>query len=162
MLRVLLPLLLVGCSPQLADPPAPPPTVDERVLAVRQGLSEAHRRWSAGKRDEARALVLATYRENFEPLEPGLRALNGRETLELEYGFALLAERLGRAGNPVEIAAEVRALSGRVETATAALPREPGVAAPPAQPQAPSTVTVPVSPARGADAPGLPTSDKGD
>lgn len=152
----MLPLLalILACQTETAAPVAPP-TVGETVTAVRLGLSEAHRRWSAGENAEAKALVLATYQEHFERLEPGLRAQSPQETLELEYAFAVLANHLAKKGSPVEIAAEVRALTGRVEKAAAALPREPGAAPAPAEPQTPATTAVPVVPERGAEAPGV-------
>ncbi len=152
----MLPLLalLIACQTEPV-PTAAPPTVDESLLAVRLGLSEAHRRWSAGENAEAKALVLTTYREHFERLEPAIRAQNPRETLELEYAFAVLANHLAKKGSPVTIAAEVRALSGRVEAAAATIPREPGAAPKPEQPQAPATTSVPMVPERGAEAPGV-------
>lgn len=155
-MELVLPLLalLLACGPDAA-PTAAPPTVDETVTAVRLGLSDAHRRWSAGETVEAKAAVLATYQSHFELLEPDLRAHDPRETLELEYAFAVLANHLARKGSPVEVAAEVRELTSRVEKAAAALPRQPGEAPKPEQPQVPATTSVPMVEERGADAPGI-------
>jgi len=149
--------LLYACASD-PQPAAAPPTVDETVAAVRAGLSDAHRHWSAGENASASALVLSTYHQSFELLEPALRTRDPRETLEMEYAFSVLANHLGRKGNPVDIAAEVRALTGRVETAAAAIPRAPGQEKPPEQPQTSATVAVPVTEARGADAPGVTTA----
>lgn len=149
--------LLYAC----AGPPAPksaPPTVDEAVAAVRVGLSDAHRHWSAGENAEASEGVLRTYHDSFEQLEPALRAQNPRETLEMEYAFSVLANHLSKKGNPVDIASEVRALTGRVEAAAATIPRAPGQEKPPEEPQTSATISVPVSEARGADAPGVTTA----
>lgn len=152
----MLPLLalLFACSTEPA-PAEAAPTVEQTLLAVRNGLSEAHRRWSAGANAEAKALVLSTYREHFERLEPELRKLDAQQTLELEYAFAVLANHLGKKGSPVEIAAEVRGLSGRVEAAASQIPRAPGAPPEPEKPQTPATTSVPVAPERGADAPGV-------
>lgn len=148
-------LLLLACAsePDVAAPP--PPTVDETVTAVRQGLSAAHRSWSAGQLDEAADEVRQTYHQHFERLEDGLRAQNPRETLELEYAFSVLAVHLSKKGNPVDIAGEVRGLTTRVETAASTLPRTGPTPTEPPQPVQPSTVAVPVSAEQGADAPGL-------
>lgn len=148
-------LLLLACSgePEVAAVSAP--TVDETVTAVRQGLSAAHRSWSAGQLDAAGDQVRRTYHEHFELLEPGLRAQNARETLELEYSFSVLAGHMSKKGNPVEVAAEVRGLTKRVETAAAALPREGPAATEPAPPQTSSTTAIPVKQEQGANAPGL-------
>jgi hypothetical protein len=153
--------LLYACASDPV-PAAAPPTVDETVAAVRAGLSDAHRHWSAGDSAEASALVLSTYHKSFEQLEPALRAQNPRETLEMEYAFSVLANHLSKKGNPVDIASEVRSLTGRVETAAAAIPRAPGQVKPPEQPQTSATVAVPVSEARGADAPGVTTAKPDD
>ena len=149
--------LLYACASAPA-PKAAPPTVDDAVVAVRTGLSDAHRHWSAGDNAAASALVLSTYRDSFEQLEPAMRAQNPRETLEIEYAFSVLANHLSKKGNPVDIAAEVRGLTGRVETAAATLPRAPGQQQAPEQPQTSATVAVPVTEARGADAPGVTTA----
>ncbi len=148
-------LLLLACASEPDTTAIQPPTVDETVTAVRQGLSAAHRSWSAGQLDEAAEGVRRTYHEHFEPLEAGLRAQNPRETLELEYSFSVLAVHLSKKGNPVDIAGEVRGLTTRVETAASTLPRTGPVSTEPPKPVQPSTVAVPVSAEQGAGAPGL-------
>lgn len=148
-------LLLLACASEPDAPPPQPPTVDETVAAVRSGLSAAHRAWSAGQLEEASRGVLQTYHEHFESLEPGLRAADPRETLELEYSFSVLAGHLAKKGNPVDVASEVRGLTSRVEKAASVLPREGPAPAEPVVTQSSATVAVPVKPEQGANAPAL-------
>lgn len=152
---VLLLTLFFACQAG-PDAVATPPTVDATALAVRQGIQAAHRAWSGGQFDVARAAVMDTYRQSFEPLEPALRANNARETLELEYAFAQLSNHLGRKGSAVEVAAEVRDLVERIDKAVGALPKAAN--APPAAqtpPPAASTTSTTVVPAGGVP-PGRP------
>ena len=139
-------LLLLACGGDPV-PVAPTPTPAQTLDEVRQGLGTAHRAWSAGTYDVAREGVLQTYQGPFARREPALRAQDPRATLELEVAFAVLAQHLGRKGNPVDIAGEVRALNTRVEAAVSTLPQPEGT---PPQPEAPpersSTTTIPVSP----------------
>lgn len=142
---------------------APPPSPEDASVAVRQGIQAAHRAWSGGQLDVAQATVMDTYRARFEPLEPALRTVNPRETLELEYAFAQLSSHLSRKGSPVEVASEVRALVDRVDRAIAALPVPANA---PPKPQAPapttsttSTMVVPEAGAAAAAVPGA-SSDK--
>ena len=128
-MRTLALLLLTGflgaCDRAPADAVAPELSRDEQLSQLRQGLTAAHRAWSAGTYDVAREGVLTVYEEHFAALEPALRAADPRGTLELEYRFGALAAQLGRRGNPVEVATAVRDHVARLEAAVAALPAEP-------------------------------------
>lgn len=136
--------LLLACSePEPAAPVASGPA--EQVALVRQGIQAAHRSWSAGEYDEAKAQVMQTYSEAFTPLEPALRAADPTRALRLEYRMGLLSQHLGRKGNPVQIATEVRELVAEIEAAVgAATPVDPTAPAAAPTPTAPVTTAIEV------------------
>lgn len=136
--------ILFACS--TPEPPAAAPAGPvEQVALVRQGIGAAHRAWGAGDYDEARAAVMVTYATEFAPLEPALRAADPTRALRLEYRFGLLSQHLGRKGNPVTVATEVREFVAEVESAVAAaVPVDPTVPAVPPAPPTPVTTTIEV------------------
>jgi hypothetical protein len=71
---------------------------EQRALTLESGLEEARALYDEGRRDEAQATVDAVYQGSFEPeLEPLIRStLDSRRATELEYGFGLVREAMGR------------------------------------------------------------------
>lgn len=136
--------ILLACS--TSEPPAAAPAEPtDPVASVRQGVQAAHRAWSAGDYDEARAAVMETYATAFAPLEPSLRAADPARTLRLEYRFGLLSQHLGRKGNPVQVATEVREFVAEIESAAGAAVPARGTAVDPTAPAVPATPVTPVT-----------------
>lgn len=118
--------LLAACDRPPAEPEAPEgPHAVERADELRLALQEAQNAWSTGRRAEARARVQAAYREWFEPLEPLLRRQDALTTLELEFQFGALAQRMGRKGDPVALNDAVMDLVHGMDELVAVLPPPP-------------------------------------
>jgi|GEM_PF-3224073 len=119
-------LLLVGCDrtpPEPVVPEGPHPV--QRADELRMALQEAQNAWSTGRRAEARARVQSAYREWFEPLEPVLRQEDALVTLQLEFQFGALAQRMGKKGDPVALNDAVMALVDGMDGLVAKLPAPP-------------------------------------
>ena len=120
-------LALVG-SVWACDRPPPEPGMPEgphpvqRADELRVALQEAQNAWSTGKRAEARARVQSAYREWFEPLEPVLRQEDALTTLELEFQFGALAQRMSKKGDPVALNDAVMSLVDGMDSLVAKLP----------------------------------------
>jgi len=115
--------LIAGCDrskPTVELPEGLHPV--QRADELRIALQAAQNAWSTGKRSEARAGVQTAYREWFEPIEPVLRQEDALTTLELEFQFGALAERMGSSGDPVELNDAVIALVEGLDGLVAKLP----------------------------------------
>ena len=125
--------LLAGTGACDRDAPTPQSVVEasEIAAAVREGLTRAHRAWSAGDRAGAESEVRQTYVADFERLEPRLRARDPTGTLRLEFAFGHLAQTLAGSADPVAVAQEVRGLLDAVDAAAAAADQPRGATAEP-------------------------------
>ncbi len=115
--------VLAGCARE--DEGGGEEVVTEDGLMVQVGLlrsevEAAHRMWSDGDRAEAAAAVRRAYAQRFEPLEPELRAHDPVATMEIEYGFGLLARQLEGRSNPVQVAEALTAHLDRIDALAAA------------------------------------------
>ncbi len=94
----------------------------QRAMTVRSGLEEARALYDEGRRSEAQQIVDAVYEGSFEPeLEPLIRSkLDSRRAAELEYGFGLLREAMGRR-DPSSVDARLQTLTGQLDEASGEL-----------------------------------------
>ncbi len=91
----------------------------ERALTVQAGLEEARALYDEGEREAAQQMIDAVYQGSFEPeLEQLVRhRLDSRRAAELEYGFGLLREAMGRR-DPTVVDARMEALSDQIDNAS--------------------------------------------
>ena len=137
----------LGCQPAPVGPPVEPlPGADERVQALRLDLHAAQQAWSEGRREEARARVVLTYRDQFEPMERSLRSLDPVATLELEYAFGDLERRMRRNRDALGLAQAVQRITRGTDELVAALPAAPAdpTAAPAPAAAAPTAEATPL------------------
>jgi hypothetical protein len=122
------------------------PGADERVQTLRLDLHAAQQAWSEGRREEARARVLRTYRDQFEPMERSLRSLDPVATLELEYAFGDLERRMRRNSDALGLAQAVQRITRGTDELVAALPAAPAdpTAAPVPSAAAPTAEAAPL------------------
>jgi hypothetical protein len=133
-----------GGAPAAAPAGLPAEGPREVLAAVRLEVLGASTDWSNGDRDAASARVLRAYVTRFEPLEPSLRAVDSRATLELEYSFGRLAARLARPGEALAVAKQVQALTAQLDALAERLPVDPSrPVPPPVAPPAAQDVSLP-------------------
>ena len=91
----------------------------QRVLTVRSGLEEARALYDEGRREQAQGVIDSVYEGSFEPeLEPLIRTkLDSRRAVQLEYGFGLVREAMGRR-DPVTVEARLNTLMGQLDEAS--------------------------------------------
>ncbi len=127
---------MVACEPKSTDPSSEPETKpvaplpmdgpDPRleVAAVKTAVGDAKSLWGGGDRAGAKARIMEAYLSHFQPIEPILRRQDAQATLELEFAFGALADRMGRRGEAGPLNEESAALITRIETLVAAIPVE--------------------------------------
>ena len=99
-------LWLLACAPDLAEADVGAVAAEvyleemwaQRALTLESGLEEARALYDEGRRSDAQTTIDAVYQGSFEPeLEPLIRhQLDSRRATELEHGFGLVREAMGR------------------------------------------------------------------
>ncbi|WP_439477994.1 FTR1 family protein [Brevundimonas sp.] len=88
---------------------------------ARRRLAESLAAYRAGDAGKAEELALSAYLDGFEPVEPLLRARDGKLMARIEAAMGELRASLGRRAPADEVAGQVTALSGLFDEAGRAL-----------------------------------------
>lgn len=88
---------------------------------ARRKLAESLESYRAGDAGKAEELALSAYLDGFEPVEPLLRARDGKLMARIEAAMGELRASISRRAPPDEVAAQVTVLSGLFDDAGRAL-----------------------------------------
>jgi hypothetical protein len=151
---------MVGCdgtneAPSAAPEPQPVaalpmdgPDPRSEAAAVKTAVGDAKSLWGGGDRAGAKARIMEAYFAHFQPIEPILRRQDAQATLELEFAFGALADRMGRRGDAGPLNEESAALVTRIESLVAAIPAEALPTTPSPTLSGPPPVSVEATPPR--------------